>query len=228
MLHMVSLTSCPCRTNVPCRWVGRSRVREGSMHCQLHLLLPRNVDACMHACQCQLQMQHNAWLLHFVTMLHWCAGFLAAHMVQQGRAAVHASTEHAHVLYLHHVQSLPHVVHHVVQFGVHCVVHVDVLVWVSCRRRRGAESVSCRALQRARRKALSMSSARAWLRQLSRATSVHYPSRVIMCIGIHTYMRPLAGWVGAGCWVGGPTYTRPHTRWARDVPVTCGWLLYRP
>jgi hypothetical protein len=55
----VSLTSCPCvaRWTVPCRWVGRSRVREGSMHCQLHLLLPRNVDACMHACQCQLQMQ---------------------------------------------------------------------------------------------------------------------------------------------------------------------------
>ena len=145
------------------------------MHCQLHLLLPRNVDACMHACQCQLQMQHNAWLLHFVTMLRWCAGFLAAHMVQQGRAAVHASTEHAHFLYLHHVQSLPHAVHHVVQFGVHCVVHVDVLVRVSCRRRRDAESVSCRALQRARRKALSMSSARAWRRQLSRATRVHYP-----------------------------------------------------
>ena len=175
MLHMVSLTSCPCRTIMPCRWVGRSRVREGSMHCQLHLLLPRIVDACMHACQCQLQMQHNAWLLHFVTMLHWCAGLLAAHMVQQGRAAVHASTEHAHVLYLHHVQSLPHAVHHVVQFGVHCVVHCVVLVRVSCRRRRDAESVSCRALQRARRKALSMLSARAWRRQPSRATRVHYP-----------------------------------------------------
>ena len=55
----VSLTSCPCvaRWAVPCRWVGRSRVREGSMHCQLHLLLPRNLDACMHACQGQLQMQ---------------------------------------------------------------------------------------------------------------------------------------------------------------------------
>jgi hypothetical protein len=34
----------------------------------------------------------------FVTMVHWCAGLLAAHMVQQGCAAVHASTEHAHVL----------------------------------------------------------------------------------------------------------------------------------
>ena len=36
--------------------------------------------------------------------------------------------------------------------------------------RRGPENMSCRALQRASRKALSMSRARAWRRQLSRAT----------------------------------------------------------
>ena len=45
---MVSLTSCPCRTIMPCRWVGRSRVREGSMHsCQLYLLLHALVYAAL-------------------------------------------------------------------------------------------------------------------------------------------------------------------------------------
>ena len=132
----------------------------------------RRMHACLSVSIANATQRLVAAFCHHVALV---CRLPAAHMVQQGRAAVHASTEHAHVLYLHHVQSLPHVVHHVVQFGVRCVVHVDVLVRVSCRRRRDAESVSCRALQRARRKALSMSSARAWRRQLSRATRVHYP-----------------------------------------------------
>ena len=44
-----SLCECPCRTPVSWWKVGRSRVREGSMHCLLYLLLSTSINARMHA-----------------------------------------------------------------------------------------------------------------------------------------------------------------------------------
>ena len=160
---------------------GRSRVLEGSMHCPLYLLLPATRRWHMHAVavSSQLHLQHTLVAACRV-VTHACC-IAVRRWCSTESAALPVSTKHAHRLHLEHVQpQATCLASRCANWRALCCARCFACPSVLSQRR-GAGNISCRALQRARHKALSMSSARAWRQQLSRAT------RGALCKGALTF-----------------------------------------